>query len=443
MQVGGVSFVLIPKGEFTQGSPASEAGREADESERKVTIAQDFYMSAKPVSRGEWQRFVNATRYRTEAEKGESGGFGVQGGKLVQSKQYTWKNPGFAQTDSDPVVMVTWDDSQAYCKWLSAQAGRRCGLPTEAQWEYACRAGTTTMRYAEPVNEVAWHRGNSAGTTHPLGGNKPNAWGLYDLYGPVWQWCADWYAPYEGSAAMDPVQRNSNLSDKPRRVLRGGSFLSDANHARSAERYRNDAKSRNADNGFRVVAVVERIAEAAPGVATTPPTQKTKPVLAQSEPVHPRPSYVPPPSAPFGFLSIIKWIFFPLVLLFIFVRALGRMARGVPAVPVAPQQMGPSRFTTRMGIDGFWIEGPADAAGQIVNYSYVVDGVNHKDQVAFTPGPDGHYIVTGQRPQNVSMFVKGAVIGSTMESMHFNTRIDDDDDRPRRVTSTPSFPRAY
>jgi formylglycine-generating enzyme len=266
LRINGIDLVLIPHGEFVQGSPTSEPGREADEGVRRVTISSDFYMSETPITRGQWQRFVDETRHRTEAEQGTSGGYGMQNGRLVQGKHFTWRNPGFAQGDDHPVVMVTWNDAQAFCRWLSGRSRRRITLPSETQWEYACRAGSKELRYAQPLNAVAWHRGNADGRTHPAGQKQANAWGLKDMYGPVWQWCDDWYAPYDGGVLKDPIQNNSELSDKPRRVLRGGSFLSDPNRARSAERYRNDARSRNADNGFRVVASVERAAEPAAAI---------------------------------------------------------------------------------------------------------------------------------------------------------------------------------
>ena len=251
-----VAMALIKAGAFTQGSPTAEAGRKSDEPQREVTLTADFYMGITPVTRGQFARFVDETRFRTEAERGPSGGFGLVNGKVEQRPGFSWRNPGFPQTDDDPVVVVTCDDALAFIQWFSEKAKRPAGLPTEAQWEYAVRAGTTASRYAEPVNKVAWHKGNAGGTTHPLGKGVANAWGIRDAYGPVWQWCRDWYAPYEQGPQTNPFQHELSGSDKARRVLRGGSFLSDVSHARSAERYRNEPKSRNPDNGFRVMCSV-------------------------------------------------------------------------------------------------------------------------------------------------------------------------------------------
>lgn len=253
----GVSLdcVAIPAGSFKQGSPVSETGRNPDEMQHEVKIKNGFWMSKYPVTVVQFTRFVTETKYRTEAETGPSGGFGYDGHALVQKKEYSWRNPGFKQTDAHPVVLVTWYDAAAFCEWLSKKSGKTIKLPTEAQWEYACRAKTTTRFYSgdkdEDAEDIAWLKSNSDGTTHPVGAKKANDFGLFDLSGGIYQWCRDIYAPYTDSSDDKPVL--DVVEGRPRRVLRGGSFLKDSKNCRSAARYRNDAKSRNADNGFRIV----------------------------------------------------------------------------------------------------------------------------------------------------------------------------------------------
>jgi formylglycine-generating enzyme required for sulfatase activity len=251
-----IELVLVKHGSFQMGSSADEPKRNNDETQHTVTLTKDYYIGKFPVTLVQFDRFISESGYRTEAETGRSGGFGWDGSKLKQEPGFNWRSTGFDQHDDQPVTTVSYADVLEFCAWLSRKTGRTITLPTEAQWEYACRAGTTTAWHngndSTEVGEIAWFRPRAQNTTHAVDSLKPNAWGLY-IGGNVNEWCKDWYAPYSSGPSTDPEQTNSSLSDKPRRVLRGGSWLRDIQNTRSAARFRNDPGSRNADNGFRIV----------------------------------------------------------------------------------------------------------------------------------------------------------------------------------------------
>ena len=222
-----MEFVLIPAGEFMMGSPDSESGRSSHEGPvHKVRITRPFYVGKYEVTQAAYEAVVG-------------------------------KNPSHFKGSSNPVERVSWHDSVAFCKKLSQPAGVDIVLPTEAQWEYACRAGTRTrFSFGDDLNyrqlgEYAWYSSNSGNKTHAVGEKKPNPWGLYDMHGDVWEWCEDWYGSYSSGSATDPTGPSRGTN----RVLRGGSWYSSVNCLRSANRNRNSPDITNYNYGFRCVAV--------------------------------------------------------------------------------------------------------------------------------------------------------------------------------------------
>ena len=230
----GMKLVLIPPGEFMMGSPDSDKDAYSDEKPpHKVRITKPFYLGAHEVTVGQFRRFIDQSHYDAGSD---------------------WKVAFEGQTNEDPVTCVSWNDAVAFCQWLSKKEGKTYRLPTEAEWEYACRAGTTT-RWCFGDDEAAlakyaWYDGNSRNATHPVGQKRPNAWGLYDMHGNVWEWCADWYAEdYYGQSPPDDPTGPSSGTD---RVLRGGSWFSSPGSPRSANRDRDRPGNRGHYDGFRV-----------------------------------------------------------------------------------------------------------------------------------------------------------------------------------------------
>lgn len=221
-----LDLVLISPGSFTMGSPSPDQDRVPDEGPlRQVQITKAFYLGKYEVTQDQYK--------------------GVMG-----------RNPSNLLAGSQPVEMVSWEDAAAFCKKLGAELTRSIRLPTEAEWEYACRAGTQTRFYwgEDPhhsrIGDYAWHGKNSGGRPRVVGLKKPSGWGLYDMAGNVWEWCSDWYAEtYAGLSGTDP---QGPLLGKTR-VLRGGGFLCVAQDCRSASRSDGSPLGRNDCIGFRIV----------------------------------------------------------------------------------------------------------------------------------------------------------------------------------------------
>jgi formylglycine-generating enzyme required for sulfatase activity len=268
----GLKLVRVPAGEFVMGSPPTEKGRREDEPQRKVRLTRDFFLGQFEVTRGQFRRFVEATNYKTDAERGIRGGYGFDEAKQKLAgpdKRYSWRFTGFPQTDEHPVVNVSWNDAVAFCQWLSTEEKRTYRLPTEAEWEYACRAGTTTAfangndseKLVELGNivdalakekfpdRIAIARRDGHVFTAPVGSFQPNAFGLHDMHGNVWEWCADWFGPPPTEAQTDP-RGPATGKDK---VIRGGDWYHDWSFARSAQRFPIYPGLCRRHAGFRVV----------------------------------------------------------------------------------------------------------------------------------------------------------------------------------------------
>jgi formylglycine-generating enzyme required for sulfatase activity/acetyl esterase/lipase len=258
----GMKLRLIPPGKFLMGSPEGEPGRQPHEGpQHEVVLTRPFYMGVHDVTVGQFKEFVREAGYRTEAETdGRITGRRLADGRWGEDPQASWRNPGFEQNDDHPVVCVSWNDVRAFCYWLGEKEGKKYTLPTEAQWEYACRAGSPS-RFSfgddeAELGEHAWYGANSEMRTHPVGQKKPNGWGLHDMHGNVWQWVADWYDQdyYTRRERDNPPGPQSGSVP----VRRGGSWLSDVKECRSAHRRGIPGIgrwNRSAHVGFRVIQV--------------------------------------------------------------------------------------------------------------------------------------------------------------------------------------------
>lgn len=262
----GMKLVYIPAGDFMMGSSLSasrvalqyggNAAHFRDEHpEHKVCISEGFYMGVYEVTNSQFRRFVDETNYKTDAEK-EGWAFAWNGSEWGKVNGASWKRPGFSQSENHPVVCVSWNDAQSFCEWLGQKESITYRLPTEAQREYACRAGSTTVfsfgNNESSLDEYAWYGYEKAGkTAHRVGQKKPNDFGLYDMYGNVWEWCSDFYdrGYYGKSSRTDPENTQSAGLG---RVLRGGGWVTNTYDCRSASRGNNNPDVRSYNDGFRV-----------------------------------------------------------------------------------------------------------------------------------------------------------------------------------------------
>jgi formylglycine-generating enzyme required for sulfatase activity len=218
----GMEFVLIPAGEFKMGS---NDGSSDEKPVHQVRLSTPFYLGKYEVTQGQWQAVMenNPSRFIGDLNR--------------------------------PIENVSWEDVREFIRRLNTkEGGTKYRLPTEAEWEYAARAGSTTAygfgNDARQLGEYAWYDANSGDTTHPVGQKKPNAWGLSDMHGNVWEWVQDWYGGYAAEAVTDPQGPGSGSSH---RVLRGGSWSNTAWYCRSAFRYDGTPGQRDHYRGFRLL----------------------------------------------------------------------------------------------------------------------------------------------------------------------------------------------
>ena len=220
---GPPGYVWIAPGNFMMGSPASEPNRGGDELQHEVVLSSGFWLSDHEVTQAEYEEVMGA-------------------------------NPSYFKGSDRPVETVSWNDAMLYCQKLTEReraagritAGQAYRLPTEAEWEYAARAGTTGPRYGE-YNAIAWYGANSGSQTRVVKEKVPNAWGLYDMIGNVWEWCSDWYGGYPSESSINPT--GPTVGSK--RVRRGDAYYSQEKFSRAAQRLSTEPESRSRDVGFR------------------------------------------------------------------------------------------------------------------------------------------------------------------------------------------------
>jgi formylglycine-generating enzyme required for sulfatase activity len=295
----GMAFVKLAAGEFLMGSdeapellaraypqlPTARFAQLEDEGPlHRVRITRSFWMGQHEVTVGQFRRFIEASGYVPESVADRTGGYGwradydpalTKRGDAFEGRdpRYSWRNPGFTQGDDHPVVNVTWNDAQALAAWLSKTENRRYRLPTEAEWEYACRAGTRS-RYSsgddprslldaanvfDANSAKNWPRwqpmalngDDGYAFTAPVGSFAPNPWGVYDMHGNAWEWVADWHG--DKYYAQSPVNDPQGPAEGEVRVRRGGSWHTWPFYARAAYRNWNAPDTRYTLVGIRLV----------------------------------------------------------------------------------------------------------------------------------------------------------------------------------------------
>ncbi|MBQ2622667.1 MAG: SUMF1/EgtB/PvdO family nonheme iron enzyme [Thermoguttaceae bacterium] len=258
-----IAFRWCPAGSFSMGSLVTEDGRKIEEKLHKVTLTKGFWMMETEVTIGMFKAFVADKKYESKGNTPKV----LNGRDWEENPAISWLDPGFEQNDNHPVTCVSWGDAVAFCNWLnektdmSNKTGKSVQLPTEAQWEYACRAGSNTAFFwgnilsgtnancngNQPYGMT--RKGDYKGMTMPVGSYSPNQWGLFDMHGNVWEWCSDWSDEYKNGSVTDPWGPPVGK----RRILRGGSWYNPPEYCRSACRSSDNPKYRDTRLGFRCI----------------------------------------------------------------------------------------------------------------------------------------------------------------------------------------------
>lgn len=241
-------MLAIKGGTFTMGSPDSESGRRPDEGPQHQVAVGQFWMSEHEITWDLYRLFMERTIDDKQRPAGTEVSLKVDG---VSGATTPYTDMSFGMgTDGFPAVSMTQYAASKFCEWLSAMTGHFYRLPTEAEWEYACRAGSTTAYHCnhQDLDAFAWHKGNSGGAYRQIGSKKPNAWGLYDMHGNVAEWTLDKYQPdyaqFEGKVTTNPYVPPDKTYP---RVVRGGSWRDDPTRLRSAARMASTARWKAGD----------------------------------------------------------------------------------------------------------------------------------------------------------------------------------------------------
>ena len=218
-----MEMIYVAPGSFTMGSPSFEEGRDDNEKQHHVTLTKGFWLGKYEVTQRQWKSVMGYNPSR------------------------------FKRNGNRPVEQVSWNECQEFIRKVNKNLNCRARFPNEAEWEYACRAGSTGFYAGSGLGSMGWYDKNSEGTTHTVGRKQPNPWGFYDMHGNVWEWCNDWYGEYSSGSVTDPA----GLASGGGRVLRGGSWFSSARDCRSADRNWRNPGYRSNGYGFRLCCSAE------------------------------------------------------------------------------------------------------------------------------------------------------------------------------------------